>query len=38
MENKSENYRKLEEELKTFYKKRVPGVTSPEQQKKVSGL
>jgi peptidyl-tRNA hydrolase ICT1 len=37
-DNKEETHRKLLEEIKQIYKKRVPGVTSPEQKAKIDQL
>jgi peptidyl-tRNA hydrolase ICT1 len=37
-DNKAENHRKLLEEITAIYKQRVPGITPPEQLKKIEQL
>ena len=37
-DNRDDTYRKLNDEIRQLYKKRVPGVTSPEQKSKVEQL
>jgi peptidyl-tRNA hydrolase ICT1 len=37
-ENTEETHRKLAEEIKRIYKKRVPGITTPEQKARIEQL